>query len=458
MKNHGMALYTDSYKFSHHLQYPPETEYVSSYYESRGGAFDEIVFFGLQYLLEEYVIKPVTQKDVDLAYELAEKHLGNKNIFNKEGWDYIVKEHGGYLPVVIRAVPEGSVVPTHNILMDVTNTDPKCAWVTNYIETLITTVWYPCTVATQSREMKKIIKRYADKTADDMFIDFKLHDFGFRGSTSVESSALGGAAHLVNFQGTDTFSAILLLREYYDADMAGFSIPAAEHSTITSWTREKEAEAYRNMLEKFPDGLVAVVSDSYDIYNACENLWGTELKELIENRNGTLVVRPDSGNPPEVVVNVLNILGNKFGYTLNSKGYKVLPPFIRVIQGDGIDISMLDIILENMERNGWSVENIAFGSGGGLLQKVNRDTCRFAFKCSSVVVDGEERDTYKDPITDSGKRSKRGRLDLVSQDGVLTTVKKGDTLLPSELKTVYMNGVMLERYTLEEVRERAKVV
>lgn len=296
------------------------------------------------------------------------------------------------------------------------------------------------------------------RTGTPADIMFKLHDFGFRGSTSVESSGLGGAAHLVNFMGTDTLSAIVLLRKYYGAkQMPGFSIPAAEHSTITSWGRENEVEAYRNMLTQFPNALVAVVSDSYDVFKACDQLWGVELKELIMNREGTLVVRPDSGHPPTIVVQVLEILGRRFGYTVNAKGFKVLDPHVRVIQGDGIDIHMLKEILDAMEIAGWSADNIAFGSGGGLLQKVNRDTMKFAFKCCAIErgEHGEWFDVLKDPITDPGKRSKAGRLALVKDEDGYKTVKIDETNLPNLLELVFANGVVYRDQTLTEIRELA---
>jgi nicotinamide phosphoribosyltransferase len=214
--------------------------------------------------------------------------------------------------------------------------------------------------------------------------------------------------------GTDTVTALTFIQEYYQPDsMFGFSIPAAEHSTITSWKQEGELEAYRNMLDQYPEGLVAVVSDSYDVYYACEKLWGEALKEKILARNGTLVVRPDSGVPKDVVLKVTEILGEKIGYTINEKGYKVLVPQIRVIQGDGVNYESIGEILENLALNGWSADNITFGMGGALLQKVHRDTQKFAFKCSCATVDGQDRLVFKDPITDHGKKSKKGRLKLI---------------------------------------------
>lgn len=448
---------TDSYKVSHHLQYPPGTQRVYSYFESRSGStFSETTFFGLQYWLKRYLSGPVvTVEKIDQAERLFKAHFGGQ-VFNRTGWEHILQSHGGRLPVEIKAIPEGSIVGESNVLMTVTNTDDKAFWLTNYLESLLVQTWYPCTVATQSRAMKQVIRSYLQRTGDPEAIDFKLHDFGFRGVTCPEQAAIGGAAHLVNFKGTDTLSALVLLSQFYGEPCAGFSIPAAEHSTITSWGKEHEVDACRNMLTQFPSGLVATVSDSYDIFNCCENIWGGVLRDPVLARDGVLVIRPDSGDPATVVVKVLDILGNRFGFTLNTKGYKVLNPKVRVIQGDGIDLKMIDRILKTMEQAHWSADNVAFGSGGGLLQKLNRDTQRFAFKCSSVTVNGQERDVFKQPITDTGKKSKAGRLKLVLDDrtGVLTTVPSSDPR-PDQLQTVFRNGELLIDQTFEQVRQRA---
>lgn len=446
---------TDSYKVSHYKQYPPGTTRVYSYFESRSGSVHPATtFFGLQYWLKQYLVGAVvTRQKIDEAEELFNLHFGGK-VFNRAGWEYILEAHNGRLPIEIKAVPEGTVVGESNVLMTVENTDPKVFWLTNYLESLLVQVWYPSTVATQSRAMKAVILKYLNQTGDPGLIDFKLHDFGFRGVTCPEQAAIGGAAHLVNFKGTDTVAGLVLVRRFYGEPVAGFSIPAAEHSTITSWGREHEVEACRNMLTQYPTGLVATVSDSYDIFNCCANIWGGELKQEVLARDGVLVIRPDSGDPPTVVVKVLEILGEKFGTTTNAKGYKVLHPKVRVIQGDGIDSKMLSLILVAMEQSGWSADNIAFGSGGGLLQKLNRDTQRFAFKCSSVTVNGEEQDVFKQPITDSGKKSKSGRLKLVrpEADG-LTTVPASDPR-PDVLQLVYRNGELLVDQTFCAVSQR----
>ncbi|XP_070557523.1 nicotinamide phosphoribosyltransferase-like [Ptychodera flava] len=455
-------LVTDSYKVTHHLQYPPGTTTVYSYFECRGGKFPEVVFFGLQYLLKKWLVGPVISREkIVEAKEFYKLHFG-QDCFNEEGWNYILKEHGGRIPIRIHAVAEGTIVPVKNVLFSVENTDPKVPWITNWFETLLVQVWYPLTVATNSRAQKEIIAKYLLETADNLQgLPFKLHDFGFRGSTSVESAAIGGAAHLVNFMGTDTIAGIVCARKYYGCKMAGNSIPAAEHSTITSWGKSGEAHAFRNMLEKFPKGLVAVVSDSYDIWNACEKVWGQELRDLVIKRGkggNTLVIRPDSGEPADVVVKVLTILSKAFGVVKNSKGFKQLPPYIRVIQGDGISYESITAILERMKKLEWSAENITFGSGGALLQRLDRDTQKCAYKCSYAVIDGKPTNVFKQPVTDLGKKSKKGRLSLEYDHGKYRTVEEGkgdpakDVLMP-----VFENGKLLREFTFEEIRARAEI-
>lgn len=240
--------------------------------------------------------------------------------------------------------------------------------------------------------------------------------------------------------------------------MPGFSVPAAEHSTITAWGREHEADAYENMLTQFPSGLVAVVSDSYNIYEACEHLWGEMLKDKVLARDGVLVVRPDSGNPREVVLKVQDILGAKFGYTTNHKSYRVLNPKVRVIQGDGVNYWTIQDTLTAMNKAGWSADNITFGMGGALLQQLNRDTQKFAIKASAAKVDGIWRDVSKDPVGDHSKASKAGRFKVVKRDGVFQTLR-WQFAHPEEtdyLATVFENGEVRKRHTIAGIRERAK--
>lgn len=449
-------LSTDSYKASHWVQYPPGTERVYAYSESRGGIFDRTLFFGLQIWLKEYMSKPITQYDIDQAALLWGLH---GEPFNRAGWQHILEKHGGYLPVYIKAVPEGLVIPNHNVLATIENTDPACYWLTSYLETqLLRALWYPTTVASISWHCKRMIKEVINKSSDDPGqIFFKLHDFGARGTSSRETAGIGGAAHLVNFDGTDTMEGILTAMEYYGAGMAGFSIPAAEHSTITSWGRDNEEAAYENMLKHFAkEGkIVAVVSDSYDLWNAVANMWGGSLKEAVQKSGATLVVRPDSGDPLTVPVKVIDLLAEKFGYTVNSKGYKVLPSCVRVIQGDGINVNSLPQIMDNILKAGYAIDNLAFGMGGGLLQHVNRDTFKFALKTSAAEVNGEWRDVYKDPVTDHGKMSKKGRLALITEKGEYQTVAAEGHNWQDIMVPVYRNGELLRDWTFEDVRMRS---
>ena len=453
MKKKNLILQTDSYKTSHWLQYPPNTSNVFSYIESRGGEHAYTVMFGLQYIIKEYLTRQVTQEDIDQAQKVLTAHGVP---FHKEGWQYIVNELNGYLPLRIKAVPEGTVVPTHNVLVTVENTDPKCYWLTSYVEPVCMKDWYPITVATQSRVMKQTIARFLEETADNLDgLPFKLHDFGYRGVSSEESAAIGGAAHLVNFMGTDNLAALSFLEEYYGGEIAeGVSIPASEHSTVTVWGQENEAKMFENMVDAYADQpIFACVSDSYDIFAAPEK-WG-KLKDKLTKNETLLVVRPDSGDPEEVSVKTIELLDKEFGSTTNSKGYKVLNG-VRVIYGDGIrSPRVVHDLLANLRLRKYSAENMAFGMGGGLLQMVNRDTLQFAMKCSSAIVDGKQVDVYKDPVTDPGKKSKRGRLDLVKVDGEFKTVREEETDLPSELITVYENGKLLVEQTIGEIRERA---
>uniref|UniRef100_A0A1I7ZIS1 Nicotinamide phosphoribosyltransferase n=2 Tax=Steinernema glaseri TaxID=37863 RepID=A0A1I7ZIS1_9BILA len=459
----NVLFLADSYKLTHHRQYPPGTTSVYSYFESRGGKYDEICFFGLQYVIKRWLTGPVVNHEmIAQAKVFYQAHFGGANVFNDAGWTRIVEKHNGCLPLRIKAVPEGTVVPVKNVLFTVENTDPEFPWLTNWFETLLVQVWYPMTVCTTSREMKKTIGKYLVETADSIDgLPFKLHDFGYRGSTSVESAAIGGAAHLVNFVGTDTVAGLQLCSQYYGSKMAGFSIPATEHSTITTWRRSGEADAFRNMLEQYPEGVVSVVSDSYDVYNAVANIWGDELKDLVLERanKGCLVIRPDSGDPCVVVVKLLNLLAEKFPITCNSKGYRVLPSYLRLIQGDGIKPETIGNILESIKCAGWSTENIVFGAGGALLQRMDRDTQKCAFKCSSVVVDGHSFDVFKDPTTDTQKRSKKGRLTLERRsDGQLVTVQEGFGDPSKDIMvTVFENGELKVDYSLDEIRTRAEL-
>ena len=460
----NIILNTDSYKVSMFKQYPVGTTGVYSYIESRGGRYDRTVFFGLQAFIKEYLLEPITQADIDVADKILTAHGVP---FNRAGWQYILDKHNGYLPVVIRAVPEGTVVPVSNVLATIENTDPECFWLTTWLETsLLRAVWYGTTVATQSYTIKKVIAEYLEKTGDPSGIDFKLHDFGARGVSSFESAGIGGAGHLINFMGTDTITGILYAMEYYDADVCGYSIPAMEHSTVTSWGRENEVESYRNMLKQYgkPGQPVAFVSDSYDIFNAASKLWGEELRDEVIASGAVVVIRPDSGDPIAVNKELVQILDMKFGSVKNSKGFKVLNN-VHLIQGDGVNELTIRGILGAFMALGYSADNIAFGMGGALLQIVDRDTQRFAMKCSSVQINGVWQDVVKDPVTDSGKRSKGGRVRLFTNSGgefasgvtqPTGWTDKGIGGWTDALATVYENGKLVKSYTFDEVRANSR--
>ncbi|MEC7118935.1 MAG: nicotinate phosphoribosyltransferase [Pseudomonadota bacterium] len=456
----NLLLDSDSYKASHWLQYPPDTRYISSYIEPRGGVFEQTVFFGLQAYLLEYLSKPITQQDIDEADLLLTAHGVP---FYRAGWQYILDQYQGRLPIQIEAVPEGMRVPCQNAVVQVINTDPACYWLTSFLETaLLRAVWYPSTVATQSWQCREIIRAAMEKSCDSLDgLPFKLHDFGARGVSSQESAALGGLAHLVNFAGTDTLSALIAASRWYGMrqpdQVAGFSIPAAEHSTMTSWGRAGEVDAYRNMLKQFGGAgkLVAVVSDSYDLWHAIDALWGDVLRDDIRQMGGTLLIRPDSGDPVKVVREALQRLAVRFGTHLNQKGYKVLPDCVRLIQGDGINPVSLQHILDAVLAAGFSVDNLAFGMGGGLLQQVDRDTLGWAMKASSANVAGEWRDVYKDPITSRSKRSKRGRLALVEGEHGLETIRESALQgRPNLMQPIFRNGELLRQETLSQIRAR----
>lgn len=453
----NLILDTDSYKASHYLQYPPGTEGMFSYIESRGGRYDRTLFFGLQYILKRYFTRRVTMKMVEEAAEFLKLH---GEPFPYEGWTHIVRDLAGALPVKIRAVPEGAIVPTHNVLVTIESTDPRVFWVAGWLETQLMRVWFPITVATQSYFIKQLIRAALEKSADDpdAEIGFKLHDFGSRGVSSRESAMIGGAAHLVNFQGSDTIAGIWCANHYYHSPMAAFSIPAAEHSTITAWGKAHEVDAYRNMVTVFgkPGAIFACVSDSYDLANAVENLWGGALQQDVINSGATVVIRPDSGDPPTIVRRTLEQLDAAYGSTFNSKGYRVLN-HVRVIQGDGINANSIAEILRVVLEAGYSASNVTFGMGGALLQQLNRDTQKFAMKLSQVTINGEEIPVYKDPVTDHAKKSKAGRLDLImKQDGYETIAVNGNPRTEqSVMRTVFENGELLVDDTLDEIRARA---
>lgn len=459
-------LLIDSYKFSHYLQLPEKLSKVSSYGEARYSTFPEykeVLYFGMQMYLKQYLSTPLTMNDIDIAEELITSH---GEPFNRKGFEKIVNVYNGFLPLKIYSLPEGSVVPFKIPLFRVDSNDNELPELGQFIETsLMRGIWYPTTVATISREIKKVLMKYADESGTPLSeVLWKLHDFGARGVSSEESAMIGGISHLVNFFGTDTTSALIAGRKYYNEKMAGYSIPAAEHFTVTVWGKENEQKAYENMLRQFakPGSLVAVVSDSYDIYHAVEKIWGANLRQQVIESGATVVIRPDSGNPLEVPIEVIKTLMGKVGYITNKKGFDVLPSSFRVIQGDGINNRSINGIIDNLRLHKLALSNIAFGMGGGLLQQVNRDTFGFAMKASYAEVNGIERDVSKNPIGDSDKASKKGKqvvYQLPNESGQLEYRSTKESLLPNGtknlMKLVYDNGKILVNDSFTDIRNRA---
>ncbi len=469
----NLIMNTDSYKPSHYLFLPDYVEHMSWYLESRGVAsdrtWDKAMYFGLQMFLKEYLSKPITMEMIDEADEMLGLHFNSKHLFNRHGWETILNEYGGYLPLQVDAAPEGLVFPLRNIMARVVNTDPRFPWLPGYMEkAFVQATWYPVTVATLSWHIKQTIKKFLLETSDnpgkleDLMWFFRLHDFGARGVSSLESSGLGGISHLVNFRGTDTLEALRYGRKYYHEEMAGYSIPATEHSIVLAHV--SEYEAYNQVISHLsPGGMVASVSDTYDLFRTID-WYGTRLKKKIVESGGTLVVRPDSGEPTEIVPAVIKRLMAHFGYETNSKGYDVLPPYIRVIQGDGVNENSIHDILEVVKERRYSTENLTFGMGGKLLQGVDRDTLKFAMKPSAIWDRHarEWRGVSKDPITDPGKRSKMGRLSLVHEKGKFATVDTSyverDESRVDLLRPVFRNGEILVEHTLDRVRERSEAL
>ena len=441
---------TDSYKVSHWRQYPPKTDIIGSYITARGSSkFDGVLYAGLQAYLLEYLTKPITKADIEEAALVYKVHGVELNV---DGWTRILTRHDGLMPVDIYSIPEGSFVPTRTPLVQVFNTDVELPWVTSWIETaLLRAIWYMSTVATLSFHIKRDLIETAKATGTRIeLVDTMLHDMGARGCSSNESAMLGGIGHLINFGGTDTVASLIGAQRYYYCSICGYSIPAAEHSTITTWGKEYEVGAYRNMIEAYGTHgkMFAVVSDSYDIYHAVEHIWGEILKDEVEDSKATLVVRCDSGDPTVVPIEVIKKLMDKFGHFTNQKGFKVLPSCVRVLQSDGINREQIKKILDALVDNGLALDNIAFGMGGALLQHPNRDDLSFSMKANIIYKDGSIRDVSKTPSGDTLKASDGGVYNVLrDENGTYTNVY--DTSLS------HKDGLMQLRYSNGKIRKDA---
>ncbi|MDQ0455529.1 nicotinamide phosphoribosyltransferase [Rhizobium paknamense] len=453
-------LNTDSYKLGHFLQYPPGVQAVSTYVTTRGSSvMPEIVFFGLQMFLKAYLAQAVTAADIEEAEEVAHLH---GQPFDRQGWTHILTKHGGHMPVRIEALPEGMVVRRGIPLVQVTNTDPACFWLPGHLETaLLRAVWYPSTVASSLRHIRRTLMPFLEKSCDDpeTLMPTRLSEYGARGATSLEQAGLGGAANLLLFENTDTLAAVLHARRYYGAKMAGFSVPASEHTTMTAWGQEREAQAFAHMVDQFGDyPAYSVVSDSYDIHNAVSELWGKLLQARVRGKPGLLIVRPDSGDPIDTPVQVVAQLAYHFGTRLNGKGFKVLDDKVRVLQADGVSLRDITMILGRLEGMGFSAENISFGVGASQLQKVSRDTFSFTMKSTAIQDgDGRWRDMSRRPVTMHEKLPDLGRRAVIEEEGELTSIRLEELGgRVNHLSPVWENGTLLKDWTFEEVRQRAR--
>lgn len=478
-------LYTDFYKTDHRRQYPKGTEKVYSNLTariSRVPGVDHVVVFGIQYFLKDYLgrrfeesfFKKPKQQVLDHYRRRMDTSLGAGAI----NTEHLAALHDlGFLPLKIKALREGTLCPLRVPLLTITNTHDEFGWLPNFLETILSnTLWHPITSATIAYQYRKLLDDYAGRTSDmPEFVDWQGHDFSMRGQTSFESSLVSGAAHLTSFRGSDTIPAIDWLENFYAADaskelIAG-SVPATEHSVMCLGGQETEYETYKRLLtEVYPKGLVSIVSDTWDYWHTL-NTTVRALKDTIMNRDGKLVIRPDSGDPVKILCGdpeapltspafngTVELLWHIFGGTVNSKGFKQLDPHIGVIYGDSITLDRCHQIVSRLKEKGFASTNVVFGIGSYTYQYVTRDTFGFAMKATYGVINGRPLEIFKDPLTDGGvKKSAKGLLrvdynaenELVLRECVTPEEEDG-----GELKTVFLNGRITESHTLSEIRQR----
>lgn len=481
-------LYKDFYKTDHRRQYPKGTELVYSNLTARTSripGIDKVVVFGIQYFIKDYLIRRFTDGFFNQPKEKVIAQY-KRRMDNSLGKDSISTDHLealhdlGYLPVEIKALPEGSLCPLRVPLMTIKNTLPEFFWLTNFLETLISTVvWHPITSATIAHEYKKTLTAFAEKTSDmPEFVQWQGHDFSMRGHASFESGMVSASAHLLSFTGTDTIPAIDWLEHFYNADcekeLIGGSVPATEHSVMCLGSKESELETYDRLLtEVYPSGIVSIVSDTWDYWKVLTETLPA-LKDKIMARDGKLVIRPDSGDPVKIVCGdlqtplsdqspeykgTIELLWETFGGTINSKGYKQLAPHIGCIYGDSITMDRCKEICERLEKKGFASTNMVFGIGSFTYQYVTRDTFGFAMKATYGIVNGQPIEIFKDPKTDSGtKKSAKGLL-CVIKDPEGGQFKLLEQSSPEQeqvgfLETVFKDGKLIKDQSLSEIRAR----
>lgn len=468
-------LCCDVYKMAHLEQYPDDIAFIYSYLHTRrADKYPRMMMFGLQYYLQQYFQPFINQTDIDEFIFMKGDICGFDNpIHLKNARDKLQALLAlGYWPLKIKALPEGLVVNNPNCLMTIENTVPGFHWVVGLFESLLLKIWNTCTVATYSYELKQMLLKYNGETADNEdCIPFQIHDFGYRGCSSEETARLSGAAHLINFLGSDTVPAVDLAFKHYEAkNPIGVSIPATEHSVMTCYGRD-EIAAFNKLLDLYPKGPLSVVCDTYDLYHCILSVCcDKELHARIMERPGKLIFRPDSGNPEHVLLGnpngettqeklgVYRLLDIHFGgSTINTKGYKVLNSNIGVIYGDAMYKDRIERILEGLKGMQFSSDNFYAGVGGLLLQQHNRDDMAFSMKASQVMTyNGSPRPLIKDPKTDPSKKSQGGRFKVIKVDGFYTTVNNAipEDIYPDWLITMYEDG-WIKNTTFSDIRKRA---
>lgn len=458
MKN--IIFDVDSYKLSHWAMYPPGTDGLSCYVECRRPNA-QCVFFGLQAWVDEYLVQCERVKMVDVrdAAEFAEAH---GEPFNRTGWELVVQKHGGRLPIDVFSVDEGEVVPSGHALVVVDSVEPGLAWLATYVETsLLRYVWYMSSVATRSRAMKKMMSRFWDDTCGHREgLGYALHDFGSRGAPAA---AMGGAAHLTSFRGSDTIAAVMYAADHYHEAMAARSVPASEHSVHMAHGHEGTAEYVRQVLCMYAkrDGMVSIVVDAYDDVECAAEV----LRQAVPFINGgaTVVLRPDSGVPWLKVADMLELAWNTTGGTYNQLGFRALRG-VKVLQGDGIDDQVAYQVLAKCRERGYAASNVVFGSGGWLLQDHRRDDLGWAYKASARLAGGKWERMRKAPAGDPGKASKGGRLLTCKHpehgwrtDAIENWTGMETSQWKSMLHQRYGRGESMNRTTLAQVRERCEI-
>jgi nicotinamide phosphoribosyltransferase len=484
---------TDFYKTGHIRQYPEGTGLVYSNFTCRSDknakmlpSFDhKVVFFGLQGILhwllidtwnQEFFKKP--KEEVLARYQRRmDQSLGQGAV----NLDHIAELHDlGYLPLHIKALPEGSRVPTRVPVLTVVNTDPRFYWLTNYVETQLSAeLWKMITTATTAFEYRQMFEKYArDTGAPKEFVFWQGHDFSMRGMSGIHDATQSGAAHLLSFYGTDTISSIDYLENYYSGGdtFVGGSVPATEHSVMCMGGADEEIETFRRLIcDLYPSGIVSIVSDTWDFWKVITE-FSKELRSEILARtpdglgNAKVVFRPDSGDPVKIICGdpnapvgspqhkgAVECLWEIFGGTLTEKGFRVLDSHVGLIYGDSITLERADQILSGLKAKGFASCNIVCGIGSYTYQYVTRDTFGTAIKATYGVVHGEARVLYKCPKTDDGvKNSARGLL-RVEYDGnhyVLHEMQTEEQEKGGMLQSVFKDGKILRYESLVEIRDR----